>query len=82
MLITLSRRTAICESVAEVQLTNKVSLGALSHYLIFFQFYTYNYVNGWNSDYLKLNKMLLMFQGKHNVRVLWTDDQFSVGGKQ
>ena len=31
MLITLSRRTAICQSVAEVQLTGEVPLGAVSH---------------------------------------------------
>ena len=38
MLITLSRRTAICQSVAEVQLTGVVPLGAVSHRfnLIFF----------------------------------------------
>ena len=31
MLITLSRRTAICQSVAEVKLTGVAPLGALSH---------------------------------------------------
>ena len=31
MLITLSRRTAICESVAEFWLTGVAPLGALSH---------------------------------------------------
>ena len=31
MLITLSRRTAICQSVAEVQLTGVAPLGAVSH---------------------------------------------------
>ena len=31
MLITLSRRTAVCQSVAEVQWTGVVSLGAVSH---------------------------------------------------
>ena len=31
MLITLSRRTAICQSVAEVQLTGLAPLGAVSH---------------------------------------------------
>ena len=38
MLITLSRRTAICQSVAEVQLTGVAPLGAVSHrfnFLIF-----------------------------------------------
>ena len=36
MLITLSRRTAICQSVAEVQLTSVVTLGAVSHRFIYF----------------------------------------------
>ena len=31
MLITLSRRAAICQSVAEVQLTGVAPLGAASH---------------------------------------------------
>ena len=31
MLITLSRRTAICQSVAEVQLTGVAPFGAVSH---------------------------------------------------
>ena len=31
MLITLSRRTAICQSVSEVYLTSVVPLGAVSH---------------------------------------------------
>ena len=31
MLITLSRRAAICQSVAEVQLTGVTPLGAVSH---------------------------------------------------
>ena len=31
MLITLSRRTAICQSVAEVQLTGVAPLGSVSH---------------------------------------------------
>ena len=31
MLITLSRRTAICYSVAEVQLTGVAPIGAVSH---------------------------------------------------
>ena len=34
MLITLSRRTAICQSVAEVQLTGVAPLGAVSHRFI------------------------------------------------
>ena len=33
MLITLSRRAAICQSVAEVQLTGLAPLGAVSHRL-------------------------------------------------
>ena len=36
MLITLSRRTAICQSVAEVQLTGVAPLGAVSHRFNFF----------------------------------------------
>ena len=35
MLITLSRRSAICQSVVEVQLTCKIPLGAVSQKLIF-----------------------------------------------
>ena len=35
MLITLSRRSAICQSVAEVQLTGVTPLGAVSHRFIF-----------------------------------------------
>ena len=35
MLITLSRRTAVCQSVAEVQLTGVVPLGAVIHRLNF-----------------------------------------------
>ena len=31
MLITLSRRTAICQSVSEVQLTGVTAFGAVSH---------------------------------------------------
>ena len=31
MLITLSRRTAICQSVAEVELTGVAPLGAVGH---------------------------------------------------
>ena len=31
MLITLSRRTAICQSVAEISLTGVAPLGAVSH---------------------------------------------------
>ena len=38
MLITLSRRTAICQSVAEVYLTGMASWGALSHRFNFFKF--------------------------------------------
>ena len=34
MLITLSRRTAICQSVAEVLLTSLFPLGAISHIFI------------------------------------------------
>ena len=36
MLITLSRRTAICQSVAEVQLTGVAPLVAVSHRFNFF----------------------------------------------
>ena len=36
MLITLSRRAAICQSVAEVQLTGLAPLGAVSHRFIIF----------------------------------------------
>ena len=39
MLITLSRRTAICQSVAEVQLTGVAPLGAVSHRFNFNFFY-------------------------------------------
>ena len=35
MLITLSRRAAICQSVAEVWLTGVAPLGAVSHRCIF-----------------------------------------------
>ena len=45
MLITLSRRTAICQSVAEVLLTGVAPLGAVSHifYLITHQALAYSY---------------------------------------
>ena len=36
MLITLSRRTAICQSVAEVQLTGVAPLGAVSQIVTLF----------------------------------------------
>ena len=39
MLITLSRRTVICQSVAEVQLTGVAPLGAVSHRFIFLNLY-------------------------------------------
>ena len=51
MLITLSRRTAICQSVAEVQLTGVDALGAVSHRFnlinigIYIYIYIYIYVN-------------------------------------
>ena len=38
MLITLSRCTTICQSVAEVKLTGVVSLEAVTHNLFFFKF--------------------------------------------
>ena len=38
MLITLSRRSAICQSVAEVYLTGVASLGAVSHRFNFFKY--------------------------------------------
>ena len=40
MLITLSRRTAICQSVAEVWLIVVVLLGAVSHRFYFFNITT------------------------------------------
>ena len=36
MLITLSRRTAICQSVSEVKLTDVAPLGAVSHRFNYF----------------------------------------------
>ena len=39
MLITLSRRTDICQSVSEVYLTSVAPLGAVSHIFIFFNGY-------------------------------------------
>ena len=43
MLITLSRRTAICQSVAEVQLAGVAPLGAVSHRFNLILFYCYYY---------------------------------------
>ena len=45
MLITLSRRTAVCQSVAEVELTGVAHLGAVSHrfYYYYYCYYYYYY---------------------------------------
>ena len=45
MLITLSHHAAICQSVAEVQLTSVAPLGAVSHRFNFFKNKIYNFYN-------------------------------------
>ena len=56
MLITLSRRTTICQSVAEVKLTGVVSLEAVTQNLfflnstiiIYYYYYYYYYYKTWS----------------------------------
>ena len=53
MLITLSRRTAICQSVAEVWLTGMALLRAVNHRLNF-NFFKYNNNHLWCNSVLRL----------------------------
>ena len=57
MLITLSRRVSICQSVAEVQLTGVASLGAVGHRFNFLKSY---------SSYSQVSFVLLNHPKHHN----------------
>ena len=67
MLITLSRRAAICQSDAEVQLTGVVPLGAVSH--------RFNLIVKTSNDNNSNNSVIPTFQTNEGIRsaLLLTD---------
>ena len=68
MLITLTRRTVICQSVAEVKLTGVAPLGAVSHILFNFNIYLCRNLDDEGKRHIIINDSLIIyiFSNKYN----------------
>ena len=79
MLITLSRRTAICQSVVEVQLTRVASLGAVSHrFLQIMLICVFDIVFFWSLTilYIPYYECKSTYQYEQNIFSIYEDLQY------